>query len=78
MRRNQPYVKQLDPNNKDIILNEITLSNPFVNNNHLNRRKIRDAHRYVVLIDGTRLKVGGNNRKPCKRTGKPRVEQLLN
>ena len=76
MKPNQPYVKQFD--SQGVLLNEITLTNPFSNNNHLNRRRRRDAHRYIVLSDGTRLKVGGNNRKPCARTGKPRVDAILN
>ncbi len=76
MTPNQPYVKQLDPNDKTVILNPITINNPYFNNG-TNRSKIRASYRYITL-NGLKLKVGGNNRKPCKRTGKSRVEHLLN
>lgn len=75
MKQNQPYVKQFD--SQGVLLNEITLTNPHLNNNPSNRSKLRSAHKYIVL-NGMKLKVGGNNRKPCKRTGKSRVEHLLN
>ena len=75
MNPNQPYVKQFD--SQDVLLNEITIANPFSNNNPSNRSKRRTAHKYIVL-NGLKLKVGGNNRRPCQRTGKSRVEHLLN
>ncbi len=71
---NTPYVKQLD--NAGIVLNSITSLKPYLNNT-VNRSERRANSRYIKL-NGLKLKVGGNNRKPCKRTGKSRVEHLLN
>ena len=79
MTPNKPYVKEyvrLKDGTLEIS-NPIEINNPFINNNHLNRKKKRDSFKYIIL-NGMQLKVGGNNRKPCKRTGKSRIEHLLN
>lgn len=78
MRANQPYVKeyvQLQDGTIEVS-NPITINNPFINNNNSSRSERRLAGKYITL-NGMKLKVGGNNRKPCKRTGKSRVEHIL-
>lgn len=71
---NQPYRKQLD--SAGVLLNPIEINNPYLNN-YINRSQRREQDKYIWL-NGVKIKVGGNNRKPCKRTGKSRMQHLMN
>lgn len=73
---NKPYVKQFNENGE--CLNEITLDKPFNNVSKENRQQRNEEDKYIILTHPAtgefvgKIKVGGNNRKPCKRTGMPR------
>ncbi len=76
MANNIPYVKEFNEHGK--IVNPITKESPFHNNTKTNRQDRNSEGKYIILthpITGAfigKLKVGGNNRKPCNRTGKAR------
>jgi hypothetical protein len=74
--KNQPYAKQF--NEIGVIVNPITKENPFNNAIKTNRHDRRTEGKYIILTHPStgeflgKIKSRGNNRKSCKRTGKPR------
>jgi len=74
---NQPYYKNIDPDTKKL-LNPVTKENPYLSLMAIprkdekgepmepfimpNRKQRRTSHKYISLVDGTRLKKSGNNR----------------
>lgn len=77
--KNIPYVKKYEIiNGIKTLINPITKNRPFNNNNSSNRYQKRNGGKYIVRtnpITGEaigKVKINGNNRKPCKRTSKKR------
>lgn len=83
---NQPYYKHKDETSK--LLNPITKENPYLSLMAIprkdekgepmepfimpSRKQRRTSHKYIQLVDGTRLKTHGNNRKPFPKNTKGR------
>lgn len=74
---NKPYVKKFCTDQETglpKLLNPITKENPYLHQNPTTSRQKR-AFKYVIVrhaVTGAwigEVKRGGNNRKPCKRTG---------
>lgn len=72
---NKPYVKRYDSNGT--LLNPITKENPYLHKS-ASQASVKQQFKYIVVrnqISGEfigKIKKGGNNRKPCLRTGKKR------
>ena len=74
--QNKPYVKQFDSNG--VCINPITADKPYLTQFNTTSY-LRKLTRYKVNRDPVTKKfiswggkINGNNRKPCKRTGKLR------
>lgn len=78
---NKPYVKKYDGNG--VLTNPITKANPYLHTNRTTRSQKRDF-KYVIIRNAAtgayigEVKRGGNNRKPCKRTGHKRSIKFVN
>ena len=72
--KNKPYVKQYDKSG--LLINPIDQHNPYLTQ-FKTQQSIREDRKYLKL-NGLKVKIGGNNRKPCERTGKSRLKHLLN
>lgn len=78
---NKPYVKKFDGNGT--LLNPITKEKPYLHTNRTTSSQKADF-KYIMVRNAVsgefvgKVKRGGNNRKPCKRTGEKRSIKFAN